>query len=43
MPETLTPYLSTLEAAFEAAEPELELDDDEPAVSLREYLSSAAD
>lgn len=40
MPETLDPFLDAVDAAFEAVNEDLDEDDD-PATTLLEYLSSA--
>jgi hypothetical protein len=40
MPETLDPFVFTIDAAFDAVDEEIDLDDD-PAGSLLEYLACA--
>lgn len=40
MPETLDPFLDVIDAAFEAAHEDPD-DDEDPATTLLEYLSSA--
>jgi hypothetical protein len=41
MPQTLDPFLAVIDAAFDAADEEVDVEDDEPSTSLVEYLASA--